>query len=454
MDGILISVVGTTDPIRGGYDGPILHIVRYYEPRKVYMILSEEIGKLESEYHHNEDAIHLLNKECEVESIMTGLTDVHGYDSFALFLLKICNQIKQENIDEKIYLNVSSGTPQMKTAFCMIAISDPNTYIPIQVDSPEKSANRSLPFEPQTDLIEDWFETDIDNTEDGEKRCVEPQLMNFRRPIIQFEILSLIQNYDYSGAYHLYEENKENFSEEAGLLLRHAVKRLSLENGEAKKIAKRLGLDDVLYPVKQSNVAQLVEFFISMKVKQSRGELNDFAMRVEVLTEYLAIYLLEKCMRVQVADISDVRKLKNSTLYLLSREKCEKKIPGIVEYLDNQFAGTRLGGFDWGKPLSAMSMVHIVNYLSLKPEFERYGQATKELNRWVVLSAEIRNPVAHTIISITEDTFQKSYEKKTSADLVKNMRTVLMQVFGNVVNKDVFEIYDVINQMIKDALEK
>ena len=68
---ILIAAVGRTDPIRGEHDGPILHIVRHYRPEAVILILSEEIGKEEAEYHHNETAIHLLDKDCKVEPIQT-----------------------------------------------------------------------------------------------------------------------------------------------------------------------------------------------------------------------------------------------------------------------------------------------------------------------------------------------------------------------------------------------
>ncbi len=453
-NGILITVVGTTDPIRGNYDGPILHIVRHYSPKKVVLILSEEIGRNEKEYHHNEEAIHLLKPDCEVKSVMTGITDVYGYDAFALSLLNICNQVKNSNEGEKIYLNISSGTPQMKTAFCMIAISDPETYVPIQVISPENAANKSKVFEPSKELVEEWFETDIDNEEGVPSRCNIPELLNFKRPILQFQILSLIQNYDYSGACQLYKENQKVFSEKAGTLLEHARRRLNLEHKEASALAEKLGLKAELYPVSRSNISRLIEFYNSMKVKQIRGELNDFAMRMEILTEYLGIFLLEDCMRVPLASITDSRKLKNSTLLLLSKVKCESKINGIVDYLNKQFADTKLGEFDWGKPISATSIVHIVSYLSTKAEFERYAEVTAEMNKWIVLTSQIRNPAAHTIISITEDIFRNSYGNKTSETLVNNMRTALIKIFGKEISKEAFDIYKKINGMIKDELEK
>ena len=42
-ENILIACVGITDPIRSDYDGPILHITRYYHPKKIYMILIKTV---------------------------------------------------------------------------------------------------------------------------------------------------------------------------------------------------------------------------------------------------------------------------------------------------------------------------------------------------------------------------------------------------------------------------
>ena len=113
QDNILISVVGKTDPIRGQHDGPVLHIIRHYRPGMAILLLSKEVGDEESEYHHNEEAIHMLDKDCEVKTIPTGIQDVHSYDDFAIRLLAICNNVRKEYPERKILLNITSGTPQM-----------------------------------------------------------------------------------------------------------------------------------------------------------------------------------------------------------------------------------------------------------------------------------------------------------------------------------------------------
>lgn len=453
-DSILIAAVGKTDPIRGEHDGPILHIVRHYRPEAVILILSKEIGKDEKEYHHNETAIHLLDRDCKVEAIPTEIHDAHSYDDFSTAFLAICSETRKKYPDKKVLLNITSGTPQMETALCMIAISDPEHYIAIQVSNPERSSTRTSAFDPRNDLIEEWFETDVDNEEGSPCRCQEPQLLNFRRPMVQLQILSLIENYDYSGALLLYKENQRNFSEKTGMLLEHAKRRLNLEHKEAEQAAMKLGMRDELYPIQRSDIAQLTEFFNSMRIKQLRGELNDFSMRLEIMTLYLGRYLMEKCMRVAIEDITEGRRLKNSYIMYLSKDRCTKKIPGIQKYLDEQFSDKKLGRFEWGKPVNALSVVHIVKFLSTQPGNEKYGNAADELIRWSVLSGQVRNPAAHTIVAITDDIIKESYGNENSAALVRSIRAVLRQAFGNEGKAEAFEIYEGINQMVKKSMEE
>ncbi len=412
--------------------------------------MTEEIARSELYYHQNEDVIHLLDKDCEVEYIETGVRDAHSYDAFAVNFLKICNDIKGKHPASRILLNISSGTPQMETALCMIAISDPAGYQAIQVPSPERGPSRAPMFNPENDFVEDWYEQDMDNLEDTPSRCQIPELLNFRRPIIQMQILSLIRNYDYSGACQLYENARDNFTDSVGVLLNHARERLNLGYKKAEKLAEKNGLKDVLYPAKRSDINSLIDLFNSMKIKQYRGELNDFALRLEIMTEYLGIYILEYIMRVKLDDITIKQKAKSSYIMKLDKEKCERKIQGIGDYLDEQFPNT---GFEWNKPLNSITIVHMVTFLSRSKEDGKYKEMAAEMMKWVELSAGIRNPAAHTIISINEDMFRSYYGKK-SADLCRSMQHVLLQVFGTEAKKEAFDIYSIINDMIEKEMEK
>lgn len=451
---ILIAAPGKTDPIRGEADGPILHIARRYKPEKIILFFSEEIGKEEQEYQHIEHAINLLGERLgmnfEVENDYMGIQDPHSYDAL-LPLTEKCARVKEKYPEHKILLNISSGTPQIETAFCMIAISDGERYIPVQVSTPENGANQSRHFNPKQDLVEDWFEVNIDNAPDAPDRCTVPGLLNYKRPIVQFQITSMIQNYDYAGALQLYEENKKNFSEKTGLLLRHAQKRLNLEDRAARECARGLKMEQVLYPIARRDIMTLTDFYNSMQIKKMRGELNDFAMRLEILTVHLGTYILEKCMHIALNQITITTRKK---IKLLSKDKCISVIPGIDIYLDEKFMEIGLGRFEWGKFVNGRSIVHIIHYLSTKEEFQKYEECVKEMIKWNDLSVEIRNPAAHAITAIEEENFRTFYDNKDSTVLCRSIERVLVRVFGTEFKKDGFDTYERINNLIVDSFDR
>ena len=212
-------------------------------------------------------------------------------------------------------------------------------------------------------------------------------------------------------------------------------------------------MEKILYPVERADVGQLIEFYNSMRIKQIRGELNDFSMRLEIMTEYLGIYILEKCMRISLEDFCIKKKKKNTDVYYMSKEKAEAKIPGIGKYLDAQFSDTKAGQYEWGRAINSLSIVFVVLYLSSQEKFKRFKVSAEEMRKWTDLSAQIRNPAAHSIIAITENLIKDSYDKDSEA-LCSAMRTVLIQVFGTEAKGEAFEVYSMINRMIAEALQE
>lgn len=452
---VLATVVGRTDPIRSEHDGPILHIVRHYRPQKVYLILTREIEIDESEYHYNERAIHLVDEKCEVECVRTDIEDAHSYDNISSPILKICSQIRSDNPECQVLLNITSGTPQMETVLCMIALSDMKNYLPVQVDTPEKRSNRTSMFNPRKDLIEEWFECNLDNEIGAPNRCHSPALWNFRQPIIRFQIESLLKNHDYAGAYQIYLDNRNMFSENAGKMLEHAKYRLNLEDDKARKLARELGKYKELYPVVRSDICRLIEYFNSMQIKRDRGELNDFALRLEIMIVNLGIFMLEKCMGIPLENIANKSSRKDSTIYRLDEKKCNAAIPGIGTYMDQVFSDTGAGRYEWGHPLNARSIVYVVKFVSEKERYkEKYGECADDMISWLALSSEVRNPAAHTIIAITENDICQSYKNKDSQALCQSIRKVLIRVFQTEARVEAFDIYEKINDLCMKLLEE
>lgn len=456
-ENILIACVGITDPIRSDYDGPILHITRYYHPKKIYMILSSEIAERERKWKYNEEAVHLLVPKCEIIKIETGIEDPHSYDSLATEFRTICEQVKYENPGNRILLNITSGTPQMETTLAMIGMGEPEIYTLIQVTTPEKKSNHNQAFNPEKDDLNEWFEGDLDNIGTEPNRCLTPQLYNFRTPVIQFQIRSLIENYDYNGALMLYKLNQDILPEKLGILLCHGEKRLCLESEEAIKEARKCGLVKNLFLNGRRDIAELVDYFNSMYVKEKRGELNDFVMRLEVLAEYLGLFILEKKMKISVDQISSVRSKRKNATRFLNEQKCKECMPGIEEYFVQKyfFEEEKNRSFRWGNALNSRAVVNLVGYQSEKKEiYKKYAIHVDEMRKWLSLCARLRNPAAHTIVAITDEMFKKEYGGKSADVLCANIRKVMMAVFEKEVPKESFEVFDILNKMCVDCMRK
>ena len=448
---ILVSGVGSTDPMRNDFDGPLMHITRHYSPKKVYLLLSKEMGQMEKEWHYNETAIKQLDENIEVIPCYTEIENPHSYDDLMSVFNKECENIVSENKDCQVLLNITSGTPQMETTLAMIGITRPDIYVSVQVATPEKRKNSMEPrtiFKPGRDSVKEWFENNLDNLQEAENRCTEPKLVNFRLPIIRFQIESLIQNYDYAGALELYKQNKGLFSEKLELLLEHGKKRLNLEFDEAQKLAVQLNLKKELYPSPRRDILELADYFNGMKIKKHQGEWNDFMLRIEVLTQYLALFILENCMKINIKTISTTWGKGKNKRTVLSKEKCVEKMPGIAEFLNKNYFFTEENRiYEWGNPLNSRVLVCFIAYLSQKEKFQKFKIHAEEMLRWAKLSSELRNPAAHTIVAITPDLIRNEYEGKSLDALCTQMEAVMRTAFGTEASAETFKVYDKLNQL-------
>ena len=141
---VLFSPIGTSDPIRGGFDGSMLHITRYYKPEKVYLYYSEDMYERDLVDNKCELAIKILNPKIQVIKFK-GKALPYDFDSFIVEFNRIINTISEENPDSEIILNVSSGTPQMKSTLCLEAVTTNKKIRVVQVTTPIEGPNTDRP---------------------------------------------------------------------------------------------------------------------------------------------------------------------------------------------------------------------------------------------------------------------------------------------------------------------
>jgi len=459
-DFVLFSPVGLTDPIRAEHDGPMPHIVRHYQPKKVYLMFTKETGDWERKYETYSNMIELICSGCEIKSFYTDIEAAHDFDVFSDVLLKQLEQVKSENENCTILLNITSGTAQIMSAICMISLSNPQLYKVVQVRTPDNKGNRTLQFSPDKDDLAEWFDNNMDNLEGAENRCYEPYLLSFKKPMLQYQIQSLIENYNYTGAYELFRQNKGLFTEKAGVMILHGVKRLNLENKAAEKLAKQAGLSDRLYPVQETMLKRLTEYYLSMVIKQKRGELTDKVLRLDVLILNLALYILERFFKIRIEEIAYSKKGhksegKSSGPWRLDKEKVEKKIPGISSRLDEDYQ--HLGGYKWNSELNSKTALIVLSHAcNVRRIDEPLEDVIKFMREWNDLK-NARNRAAHEMTAITDDDIRKDYGGHNSEKLIRSIETVFIRVGKNSLRRDkhdIFRIYDDLNEMIIEELKQ
>lgn len=435
---ILYTPAGDTDPIRGFRDGAILHIIRKYKPEKAIIFLSLEMTEKENNTHLYSKAIKSLDTECEIEFINSGLKDVHHMETL-LPLAEEFVKIRKAYGDAEILLNLSSGTPQMKTIMSFLATDFDNVRA-IQVDSPSKGSNRRNHATQDSDDIDVMIETNEDNEPGYEDRCSEPQLKFLRRYAIRYQIISLVLNYEYSSALAIYKKNKSLFSDVVGKLLEHAVNREMLKFDEAKKIISSVN-GFKLDLANKKEVQNLNEFLMVMELRQRQKKLPDFLVKITPFLYCLALFYFKNNLRVNIDNITSDNG-SGSKSKKISLAKTQRYYPVFASALNKEF-----------KVFRDNTELAFSNILVMMEQVNgcdsRLLSVFKNLRK---VEQKQRNYAAHTIISISEEALRSIEPFWSSNEIFNKLREAFMLVMKNE-KKYEKNVYDEINKYIIKSLD-
>lgn len=351
---ILFSAVGDTDPVRDYYDGAMLHIVRYYRPQKVYLYLSKELMKNEKYSHLYSRAIKVLDSNIEVKIYPKAeadlLDDVYDFDKFYKIFYNIIESIRVDNDNYELLLNLSSGTPAMKSTMFMlsVALNDKNMKL-IQVTTPDKKSNRDKEhIDVKDENVEEIVRCSYDEVDfgrDGMNRCIEQNLIETKKVFVLHNVKKMLAKSDYSGLNDLVEQNENILEEKTCNYVRHIYNRYIGNYDLAEQIARKIGYDD-LYPIKNADTLRITEKFNVIKIKSKRGELQDWLVLIYNVIEklYEQILLSNNIDISKFVDKGRIDKIKFKKLYNkyynlfsddeLSKNFCDLHFIKIIEFID------------------------------------------------------------------------------------------------------------------------
>lgn len=446
MKTILFSPVGSTDPISGQHDGALLHITRTYRPDLIYLYMSKEMCELEdrdSRYTYCLDKLkELCGMDFEVRVIRRPeLVDVHIFDTFLDEFQQIITGILSGNEECELLLNVSSGTPAMKSALQVIAAMSEKNKIPVQVASPKKAYNDSREDVKGEYLVDLQWELNEDNAEDYENRCTVSSSINMAARMKKEIIKKHINAYDYVAALAIAEDMEGFISEDAIRLMKAGVSRLRLDRNTCDKLMAKDSYD--IFPFKGREECRIVEYIILQYLKLKKDEYIDFVRGMSPLIFIAVIRIIEKTCGYDLDNITYLDPEMQKKGIFTRRWK-----PAAETDSDILKAGieARRNGF-----VSNDQFVKLLNSISSDKEVLALVEELREIEKL------LRNPVAHNIASVSptvikEFTANKSRKNGYSANDIMNMLVKLVRKAGINIKKEDFSSYDKMNREIEARL--
>ena len=451
---VLFTPVGDTDPVRGYHDGGMLHILRHYAPvDRVFVFLTKEMEDKETESGCYTKGIQKVAPQCKIEFIRSGITEPHIYERLTV-LQDVFQEKYEQYPNEEWLLNLSSGTPQMKSVMSLIGLDHPQVKA-IQVFSPAEGSNNKSHPEKTPEMLEMLYHFNDDDDPSSSNRCNEPELSLLKKHSVKMQIISLVRNYEYEGALQLLIQNRSLFSDISEKLLRHAVHRRNLMWRDANKIISSYKGSPLI-----SKAGDFEEFFRVMELRQRKKQLPEFIVKITPICTKLATdYAMSLAQRMlfDLNACSEIRRDEDGSIrYVLKREKIGRHNNMLLEHLNRKYKG----GFK-DSDLSISNMAYICEWIinSGISSNRRDIEIKKIFARLSIVSENIRNKVAHKIVmNLTENIIRewsKGKERSGIADTGLDSRDILNYLHraSDLIRGQKFQWdYDELNNSIIDSL--
>lgn len=440
---ILFSPIGGTDPISENNcrDGSMLHICRHYKPDKVILFLSGEMVKK----HHEDNRYgyclkkleELQNRKFDVEYIeRPDLIEVQEFNTFFDIFGDILKNIKKDlNDGDEVLLNVSSGTPAMKSVLIVLNTLADYKCTTIQVSTPIKRMNEHTHKE--TDYETLW-ELDEDNDPKSKSRCqvVEcPTLSTIKKEEI---IKKHIEAYDYSAALAVAKTIKNDAVNKGYYsLIEMAQYREMLDYKKALDIAYKNKA--YCFPIDDDRNIKIFEYALNIDVKRKRHEYADFIRSLTPLFVDLFEMVLKHETNIDINKYCTYEKKNGKKARVWDLEKLEGT--EILEDLNYHYEKGFGAGFIYSEPLVYL----IQDFVSSdKKEISDLVGNLREVEK------NIRNVTAHEMVCVTDDVI------KNKTDFTSNaIMTMIKKVFdhsGIDIKDDDWNSYDLMNKLIIEKI--
>ena len=280
---VLISAVGDTDPFRNFHDGALIHIARKYRPEKVILIFSEHTAKKQGNI---EKALFSIAPDYKPELIIHDSiisdNEVHIFD----VMFQRFSDILQEYYtkEDEFILNLSSATPQIKSALFVINRLNGINVKAVQVSSPEHASNENIGHD-NDENIDELIEVNEDNKVNFIDRTIEDNAEKFNQALLKKTARDFIEKFDYKAALDILDQlsdfpNLKNVRKE----IRDIVECLSKQDVPQGLRHKKFNEEE----------QKILSAYLTIELQRERGNVSESFIRIKNLTEFILEDYIEK----------------------------------------------------------------------------------------------------------------------------------------------------------------
>jgi CRISPR type III-A/MTUBE-associated protein Csm6 len=273
---VLISAVGDTDPFRNFHDGALIHIARKYRPEKVILIFSEHTAK---KHGNIEKALFSIAPNYEPELIIHDSiisdNEVHIFD----VMFQRFSDILQEYYtqEDEFILNLSSATPQIKSALFVINRLNGINVKAVQVSSPEHASNENIGHDNDED-IDELIEVNEDNKVNFIDRTIEDNAEKFSQALLKKTARDFIEKFDYKAALDILDQLSD-------------FPNLKSVREEIHDVVECLKKQDVPQGLQHKKLKEkeqkILSAYLTIELQRERGNVSESFIRIKNLTEFI-----------------------------------------------------------------------------------------------------------------------------------------------------------------------
>ena len=448
MNTVLFSAVGHSDPINAGYDGSWLHCCRWFHPDETVVYCSEEMIPYEKDRHIFSRTLEKLNQFCQTKTVFNAIynpemTNPQNFDICCIELEKTLNDLHNAHPDDRILVNISSGTPAMKNSLVLLYHTLPYKITLIQVNGPHgemRGPNGERATVPLDYNVDEGWENDLDNLDGSENRTriVQARQQSLRLRLMQLQ--TLIEHNEYYGASILAEELKELIPNKTIDCARAASERAQLNMYAAGTLFWKYSFQPGL-ALKERSKDWLFKGAETVLTMQNDLKRSDYASCVRKLTPVLfalsVTFLAKKGIPPEHYTDSSMRIIDPSIL--------KKYHPEIYTSIERDLFSK------FRKPmLDSNNLITLMNAIGIFPD------AADKFDLLRRIEMNVRNTIAHKPEKLTEDVFFSQSNKRIS-EMMDNLRDLFPIVDpedrGKAFWSDYWKEYETMNAFLLGLLK-